>query len=105
MDSIPLGEGKEAGCDMDRKIEDRKIGYSFETIAKPRLAERRNPCGVMDGGLFPRRKDCGAPTFAIASFSCPQCSCPYSGTWEPRASCANRQNLFAVVMRIYDSVA
>ena len=66
MDSIPLGEGKETGCDMDRKIEDRKIGYSFEPIAKPRLAERRNPCGVMDGGLFPRRKDCGAPTFAIA---------------------------------------
>ena len=38
-----------------------------EAIAKPCLAERHNPCGSMGFGLLPRRKDCGAPIFAIAS--------------------------------------
>jgi hypothetical protein len=38
-----------------------------EAIAKPRQAERRNPGGSMDIGLLSRRRDCGAPSFAIAS--------------------------------------
>jgi len=38
-----------------------------EAMANTLLAERTSTCGLMDLGLLPRRKDCGAPTDVIAS--------------------------------------
>lgn len=51
---------------------------TIEAIAKPRATERRNPCGPMKKRPSSRRKDCGAPGFAIASIL--QTSRPHGGT-------------------------